>query len=87
MKTSAGIYEFYESLDEYTHWKKFALRCLILPTGDAISERSFSAMNNDGSEKRSRITVSHMDDYMSVGWNGPSISVFKERLKKRRRLV
>ncbi len=72
------IYDFYYDVlqlgGDTREWAKFAVFCLILATGNAISERGFSAMANVHTKLRSELGLDHVFGGMLAAFNGPSLS-------------
>ena len=53
---------------------------LVFPTGNAISERGFSAMGAAKTKGRSELSVKQMLAYMMIGFNGPSAAAFADMI-------
>ena len=49
---------------------------LVFPTGNAVSERGFSATGAAKTKGRSELSVKQMLAYMTIGFNGPSTAAF-----------
>ncbi len=54
----------------------FALFVLVFPTGNAISERGFSAMGTAHSKQRSEMGHAQVFAHLMIGFNGPTIDEF-----------
>ena len=72
-----SIFPFYHALQsdqggDTAEWSKFALLCLILATGNAISERGFSAMAAIHFKSRSSLGLPQVLAAMLAAFNGPS---------------
>ena len=70
-----NIYSFYEELmsfAEFSIFAKFVLILLMLPTGNAISERGFSLMKNIISTKRNSISMEQAQIQHFIAFNGSS---------------
>jgi len=78
------IYEFYYELakmgGETLEWCKFSLFCLIIATGNAISERGFSAMAGVHGKSRSELGLPHVLVSMLVAFNGLPYEGFMRKL-------
>jgi hypothetical protein len=63
-------------------WAMFALILLVFPTGNAISERGFSAMGTTHSKQRSELGHTHTQVFahLMIGFNGPSVIEFAQLL-------
>jgi len=75
------IYKFYYACLEkpaLMPWAFFSLYMLVFPTGNAISERGFSAMGAAKSKGRSELSVKQVMAYMVIGFNGPSLKDFAD---------
>ncbi len=73
------IYKFYYELynsGKFSEWVKFALFCLIMATGNAISERGFSAMSAAHTKSRSELGIQHVLGAMLAQFNGASYNAF-----------
>ncbi len=57
-------------------WAFFALSILVFPTGNAISERGFSAMGAIHSKQRSEMSDVQVFAHMIIGFNGPRFNYF-----------
>ena len=62
-------------------WAFFALSVLVFPTGNAISERGFSAMGAIHSKQRSEMSDAQVFAHMIIGFNGPSVNNFAETIR------
>ena len=74
------IYEFYAQLlnhKEMRDWALFALFLALFPTGNAISERGFSALNATNTKGRYSLGVKQALYTMIISFNGPSYKAFK----------
>jgi hypothetical protein len=58
----------------------FSLFLLVFPTGNAISERGFSAMGAAHSKQRSELGHAQVFAHLMIGFNGPSVTEFAELL-------
>ena len=80
------IYEFYYELakmgGETLEWFKFSLFCLIIATGNAISERVFSAMAGVHGKSRSELGLPHVLASMLVAFNGLPYEEFFEKINR-----
>jgi len=79
------IYQFYGQLlhhRELRDWALFALFLLIFPTGNAISERGFSALNATATKGRYSLSVNEALATMIISFNGPTYEAFKSALDK-----
>jgi hypothetical protein len=77
------IYPYYRSLmqmpmPELKPWALFALFVLVFPTGNAISERGFSAMGTVHSKQRSELSVLA---HLMIVFNGPPTLEFAALLE------
>ena len=75
-----AIYSFYKELMDtpaLAAWSFFALFLLVLPTGNALAERGFSAMGAAHSKNRSELSHEQVLAHMLIGFNGPSLPEFK----------
>ena len=81
-----AIYTFYFELMKFGgdcyEWCKFALFCLIIATGNAISERGFSAMSAVHSKNRSELGLDQVFASMLVAFNGKSYKDFYEEMNR-----
>ena len=85
MSNPAKIYKFYYaciSQKELRPWVFFCLFLLTFPTGNAISERGFSAMGASKTKGRSELTVKQVLAHMMIGFNGPSIKEFAAMVER-----
>ena len=74
------IYEFYAQLlhhRELRDWALFALFLELFPTGNAISERGFSALNATNTKGRYSLSVQQALATMIISFNGPSYEAFR----------
>ena len=79
------IYDFYSQLlhhREMRDWALFALFLLLFPTGNAISERGFSALNATNTKGRYSLSVQQAMATMIISFNGPNYKEFKEVLDR-----
>ena len=53
---------------------------LTFPTGNAISERGFSALNATATKGRYRLTVEEAMKTLTLSFNGPSYAEFKKQI-------
>lgn len=78
------IYDLYwlvvQEMPESKCWAVFCLFLLVLTTGNAISERGFSAMSNVHTKSRSQLSVSQCRTNMIISFNGQSYAEFAARL-------
>jgi hypothetical protein len=76
------IYSYYrqilQQLPDMTPWALFALFVLVFPTGNAISERGFSAMGAVHSKQRSEMRHAQVFAHLMIGFNGPTVPEFME---------
>ena len=63
-------------------WSFFALFLLVLPTGNAISERGFSAQNATHSKQRSELSHEQTLATMMIGFNGPELPEFVNDMQR-----
>ena len=81
-----SIYLFYKALylegGETRDWAKFALFMLIVATGNAISERGFSAMAAVHSKSRSELGLPQVLASMLAAFNGPSYEDFFNAIER-----
>jgi hypothetical protein len=78
------IYTYYRELlqmPDVKPWAFFALSILVFPTGNAISERGFSAMGAIHSKQRSEMSDAQVFAHMIIGFNGPSVKNFAETIR------
>jgi hypothetical protein len=78
------IYTYYRELlqmPDTKPWAFFALFILVFPTGNAISERGFSAMGASNSKQRSEMSHEQVFAHMIIGFNGPSTSEFATKIR------
>ena len=78
------IYTYYKELLQMPSlkpWAFFALFLLVFPTGNAISERGFSAMGAAHSKERSELSDAQVFAHMVIGFNVPSVHEFAERTR------
>ena len=61
-------------------WALFALFVLVFPTGNAISERGFSAMGATHSKQRHEMGHEQVFANLIIGFNGPSVPEFAAQL-------
>ena len=79
------IYEYYFALQQEIGlgaWSFFALFLLVLPTGNAISERGFSAMGAAHSKERSELSSSQTLAHMVMNFNGPTVAKFAAEIDR-----
>ena len=77
------IYAFYRQLmqvPDLKPWALFALFVLVFPTGNAISERGFSAMGSAHSKQRSELSHDQVFAHLIIGFNGPTVAEFAAHL-------
>jgi hypothetical protein len=53
-------------------WAMFSLFLLVFPTGNAISERGFSAMDAAHSKQRSELGHAQVFAHLMISLNGPA---------------
>ena len=82
----AKIYDFYYELyklgGDTIEWCKFALFCLIIATGNAISERGFSAMSAVHGKSRSELGLPQVLASMLAAFNGKSYEDFFQQINR-----
>jgi hypothetical protein len=62
-------------------WALLALFVLVFPTGNAISERGFSAMGAPAHSKlRSELSHAQVFAHLMIGFNEPSVPDFRAQL-------
>ncbi len=79
------IYSYYKELtDVHTleAWAFFCLFLLVFPTGNAISERGFSAMGAAHAKERSELSHKQVMAHVVIGFNGPSVREFAELIDR-----
>ena len=79
------IYSYYKELtDVHTleAWAFFCLFLLVFPTGNAISERGFSAMGAAHTKERSELSHKQVMAHVVIGFNGPSVREFAESIDR-----
>ena len=77
------IYSYYRALmhiPDLKPWALFALFVLVFPTGNAISERGFSAMGATHSKQRHEMGHEQVFANLIIGFNGPSVPEFAAQL-------
>jgi hypothetical protein len=62
-------------------WAFFALFILVSPSGNAISERGFSAMGASHSKQRSEMSHAQVFAHMIIGFNRPSTIEFAAKIR------
>ena len=86
-----AIYEFYYELMKLgggtCEWCKFSLFCLIIATGNAISERGFSAMSAVHAKSRSELGLPQVLVSVLVAFNGKSYKDFYDQIEQERVIV
>ena len=74
------IYAYYrqilENIPDMKPWAIFAIFLLVFPTGNAISERGFSAMGASHTKQRSELAHAQVFAHLIIGFNGPPINEF-----------
>jgi hypothetical protein len=65
-----------QQMPDMKPWAIFALFVLVFPTGNAISERGFSAMSAAHSKQRSEMGHAQVFAHLMIGFNGPTIAEF-----------
>ena len=63
-------------LPDIKPWAMFALFVLVFPTGNAISERGFSAMGATHTKQRSELSRDQVFANLIIGINGTSVTDF-----------
>jgi hypothetical protein len=81
------IYDLYwvvvQEMPEPNDWAVFCrLFMLVLTTGNAISERGFSAMSNAHTKSRSQLSVAQCRANMVISFNGQNYQDFANRLNR-----
>ena len=80
------IYDLYwvvvPEMPESKDWAVFCLFMLVLTTGNAISERGFSAMSNVHTKSRSQLSVAQCRANMVISFNGQNYQDFANRLNR-----
>jgi hypothetical protein len=80
------IYDLYwvvvQEMPESKDWAVFCLFMLVLTTGNAISERGFSAMSNVHTKSRSQLSVAQCRANMVISFNGQNYQDFANRLNR-----
>jgi hypothetical protein len=68
------VYPYYRKLTQVMPdikpWAMFALFVLVFPTGNAISERGFSAMAGIHTKQRSEMRREQVFAHLMIGFNG-----------------
>jgi hypothetical protein len=59
-------------------WALFALFVLVFPTGNANSERGFSAIGAVHTKQRSELGHAQVIAHLMIGFNGPAVDEFTE---------
>ena len=65
-------------MPESKYWAVFCLFMLVLTTGNAISERGFSAMSNVHTKSRSQLSVKQCRANMIISFNGAERGKLRE---------
>ena len=65
-----------QQMPDMKPWAIFALFVLVFPTGNAISERWFSALGAAHSKQRSEMGHAQVFAHLMIGFNGPTIDEF-----------
>jgi hypothetical protein len=79
------IYTYYKELivtPELAAWSFFSLFLLVLPTGNAVSERGFSAEGATHTQARSELSHEQVFARMMIGFNGPGTEIFGAALER-----
>jgi hypothetical protein len=79
------IYTYYKELidtPELAAWSFFSLFLLVLPTGNAVSERGFSAEGATHTKSRSELSHDQVFANMMIGFNGPGTEIFGAALER-----
>lgn len=78
------VYPYYRKLmqvmPDIKPWAMFALFVLVFPTGNAISERGFSAMAGTHTKQRSEMHREQVFAHLMIGFNGPPVPEFAAQL-------
>ena len=78
------VYPYYRKLmqvmPDIKPWAMFALFVLVFPTGNAISERGFSAMASTHTKHRSEMRREQVFAHLMIGFNGPPVPEFAAQL-------
>ena len=78
------IYTYYRrilfQIPNLKAWAMCSLFLLVCPTGNAISERGFSAMGAAHSKQRSELGHAQVFAHLMIGFNGPTVTEFAELL-------
>ena len=76
------VYPYYRKLmlllPDIKPWAMFALFVLVFPTGNAISERGFSAMGAVHTKQRFELGHAQVFAHLMIGFNGPTVDEFTE---------
>ncbi len=76
------IYTYYrqilQQMPDMKPWALFALFVLVFPTGNAISERGFSAMGAVHTKQRSELGHAQVLAHLMICFNGPTVDEFTE---------
>ena len=73
------VYAYYKELlpmGDLAPWCWYCLFCLVMPTGNAISERGFSAMASTHGKARSEMSHKQVFAHMMIAFNGPTVPNF-----------
>ncbi len=74
------VYPYYRKLmqvmPDVKPWAMFALFVLVFPTGNAISERGFSAMTGTHTKQRSEMRREQVFAHLMIGFNSPPVPEF-----------
>jgi hypothetical protein len=82
------IYTYYKELLDVQilqPWAFFSLFLLVFPTGNAMSERGFSAMGATHSKQRSELSHEKVLASMVIGFNGPPVFDFSSSIDRESR--
>ena len=77
------LYSYYRQLlqmPDLKPWALFALFVLVFPTGNAISERGFSAMGSTHTKQRSELSHAQVFAHLMIGFNGLPLPEFAAQL-------
>jgi len=78
---STGAYLLCTASATGWRWYLRTVFILVFPTGNAISERGFSAMGASNSKQRSEMSHEQVFAHMIIGFNGPSTSEFATKIR------
>jgi hypothetical protein len=78
-------YYYLYILQRANFWAFFSLFLLVFPTGNAMSERGFSAMGATHSKQRSELSHEQVLASMVIGFNGPLVLDFSSSIDRESR--